>query len=40
MLEEVNPMGTGYHHMTRDERIRLDALRRAGVPVAECARQL
>lgn len=26
--------------MTRDERIRLDALRRAGVPVAECARQL
>ena len=33
-------MGTGYHHMTRDERIRLDALRRAGVPVAECARQL
>lgn len=40
MFEEVNPMGTGYHHMTRDERIRLDALRRAGVPVAECARQL
>lgn len=40
MLEEVNPMGTGYHHMTRDERIQLDALRRAGVPVAECAKQL
>ena len=33
-------MGTGYHHMTRDERIRLDALRRAGVSVAKCARQL
>ena len=26
--------------MTRDERIQLDALRRAGVPVAQCARQL
>lgn len=33
-------MGKGYHHMTRNERIQLDALRRAGVSVAKCARQL
>lgn len=33
-------MGTQYHHMTRDERLKLDALRRAGVSVGECAKQL
>lgn len=33
-------MGTQYHQMTRDERLKLEALRRAGVPVAQCARQL
>ena len=33
-------MGEHYHHMTRDERLKLDALRRAGVSVAKCARQL
>ena len=33
-------MGTQYHQMTRDERLKLEALRRAGVSVAQCARQL
>lgn len=33
-------MGTKYHHMTRDERLKLEALRRAGVSVAKCAQQL
>ena len=33
-------MGEKYHHMTRDERLKLDALRRANVPVAKCARIL
>ena len=33
-------MGTQYHHMTRDERLQLEALRRAGVSVARCAQQL
>lgn len=30
----------GYHQMNSDERQRLDALRRVGISVAECARQL
>ena len=33
-------METGYHHMTWEERLKLDALRRAGVSVADCAQQL
>lgn len=33
-------MGTQYHHMTRDERLKLEALRRAGVSVAKCAKLL
>lgn len=33
-------MGKGYHHMTWEDRLKLDALRRAGVSVAKCARQL
>ena len=28
------------HYMTRDERLKLDALRRAGISVAKIARQL
>ena len=33
-------MGSHYHQMTRDERLKLEALRRAGVSVARCAQQL